>query len=216
MKPRCLLATLASALIVMGSSSADACRIWIAPRAGFHGHVNFGGGIMLAPGYWYTGLGLAAVRILDQAGGTEQLESGGGVSLYAGVRLNEVLSLELGWLASFHNPTRINTWYGPDVDFLVLDGGTFDARVHLSPSERFDPYLTGGLGLYTLSSEHFGIDSIGSGFQVGGGFDYWIASVASVGIRVRFHGISMDAPDSRDDTLFISAASAEGAVTLHF
>lgn len=184
-------------------------------RVRAHGHAHIGVWAWPATG-WYGGIGLVGNSILDQAGGSEQLESGFGFTLYGGLHVNERLSLEAGWLSSFHNPARVDTWYGTDIDFLVLDGFTVDARIHLAHSGNFDPYLQGGLGLYALSSEYFGLDSIGTGFQLGGGFDLWLSPSVTLGARVRYHGISMGPPDRRDDDLFISALSAEGSLGLHF
>jgi hypothetical protein len=170
-----------------------------------------------SPTTWYMGLGLFGTSILDQSGGPEQLESGGGISVWAGLHVNEVLSLEVGWLGSFHNPADVGTWYGAETDFLVLEGVTADARLHLTRGNRgFDPYLQGGVGLYFLGSEHFGMDSIGTGFQAGGGFDFWVGSQVTLGVRARYHGISMGPPPSGDNDTFISAATVEGSLGVHF
>ena len=164
------------------------------------------------------GLGVVGTSILDQTGGPEVLEPGGGVSLWAGVHLSDALSLEIGWLGSFHNPADVDTWYGPETDFLVLEGVTADARIHLTRGGSvFDPYIMGGVGLYWLGSEHLGMDSVGTGFQAGGGFDLWVSPVVTLGLRARYHGIAMGPPDGdgENDT-FISAATVEGSIALHF
>jgi opacity protein-like surface antigen len=168
------------------------------------------------PSTFYMGLGIVGTSILEQSGGPEELEGGGGVSLWAGLHLNQALSLELGWLGSFHNPTGIGTWYGDDTDYLVLEGVTADARLHLSRGGGFDPYLQGGVGVYFLGSENFGMDSIGTGFQLGGGFDIWVGNAVTLGLRARYHGIAMGPPDGGDNDTFINAATVEGSIALHF
>ncbi len=168
------------------------------------------------PPIWYMGMGVVGTSILKQSGGPEQLSSGGGMSLWAGVNLGQVLSLELGWLGSFHNPSDVGTWYGKQTDFLVLEGVTGDARIHLSRPGGFDPYLQGGVGLYFLGSEHFGMDSVGTGFQLGGGFDLWLGRVVTLGVRALYHGIAMGPPEGGANDTFINAATFEGSVALHF
>lgn len=169
------------------------------------------------PSTWYMGLGLFGTSIVDQSGGPEQLEGGGGVSLWAGVHVSELLSLELGWMGSFHNPADVGTYYGVETDFLVLEGVTADARLHLTRGNQgFDPYLQGGVGLYFLGSEHFGMDSVGTGFQAGGGFDFWIGPQVTLGVRGIYHGIAMGPPEGNDNDTFISAVTVEGSLGVHF
>ena len=180
---------------------------------------SYGVAVYAYPFGWYGGFSLLAMELIKQSGGPEQLDSGAGFSLFGGWHATERLSLELGWLESFHNPARVDGWYGPDVDYLVLDGWMLDARIHLGggrESGPFDPYVQGGLGLYALSSQHFGLDSIGTGFQLGGGFDYYLGPNFSFGARARYHGISMGPPEGGSDDLFISAATVEGNLTIHF
>jgi hypothetical protein len=167
---------------------------------------------------WYMGVGLFGTSILDQTGGPEVLDDGGGISVWAGLHLNDALSLEIGWLGSFHNPADVDTWWGTETDFLVLEGVTADARLHLARGGSvFDPYLTGGVGVYFLGSEHLGMDSVGGGFQVGGGFDVWVGPAVTIGLRARYHGISMGPPDGEgENDTFISAATVEGSLAFHF
>jgi hypothetical protein len=167
---------------------------------------------------WYMGLGIVGTSILDQSGGPEVLDPGGGLSLWAGVHLSDALSLQIGWLGSFHNPADVDTWYGAETDFLVLEAVTADARLHLTRGGSvFDPYLMGGVGLYWLGSEHLGMDSVGTGFQAGGGFDVWVGPFVTLGVRARYHGIAMGPPDGEgDNDTFISAATVEGSIALHF
>jgi hypothetical protein len=203
-----LLASSCVALLASATASASP----------YHGHPRPARPTVYAgPTTWYMGLGLFGTSILDQTGGPEQLEGGGGLSLWAGLHVNEVLSLEVGWLGSFHNPAEVATWYGVDTDFLVLEGVTADARLHLARGNRgFVPYLQGGVGLYFLGSEAFGMDSVGTGFQAGGGFDLWLGPQVTLGVRGRYHGISMGPPDGGDNDTFISAATVEGSLGVHF
>jgi hypothetical protein len=169
------------------------------------------------PNWWYAGVGLVGTKILGQSGGPEELESGGGVSAWLGVNLSRQLSLELGWLGSFHNPAPVATWYGPDTDYLVLEGVTADARVHLGRPGFIDPYLQGGVGVYFLGSQHAGYaDSVGGGYQLGGGVDVWAGPMVTFGLRALYRGIAMGPPDTDVNDTFIQAATFEGSVAVHF
>lgn len=199
--------------------SADAYRHRrrrVRTRYGYHAHVGAGGAVVLAPYGWYGGIGLSGTRILDQRGGPEQLDHGGGISLFGGIRVADRLSLELGWLGSLHNPHQAYTVYGPETDFLVLEAVTADAKVHLERSGNLDPFLQGGVGFYFLGRETLGLDSVGTGFQLGGGFDYYVAPRLALGLRVLYRGIAMGPPDGGEEDVFISAVNVEGSLGIHF
>jgi hypothetical protein len=67
-----------------------------------------------------------------------------------------------------------------------------------------------------LGSNHFGVDSVGTGFQAGGGLDVWLGSAVTVGARVRYHGIAMGPPNTTSNDTFISALTVEGSLAVHF
>jgi hypothetical protein len=169
------------------------------------------------PQWWYAGVGLVGTSIIDQSGGPEQLHSGGGISAWIGVNVARQLSLELGWLGSFHNPATVDTWAGPETDFLVLSGVTADAKIHLGRPNRVDPYLQGGVGMYFLGSQHVGLaDSVGPGYQLGGGIDFRVNPIVSLGVRGLYRGMSMGPPNGEVNDTFIHALTFEGSVALHF
>ena len=187
------------------------------PGYGYGPGYGHGGPPPVPRSTWYLGAGLVGTEIVGQSGGPEQLEGGGGLSAWIGLHVSDVLSLELGWLGSFHNPAGVATWYGDETDFLVLEGVTADAKIHLTRGgQRFAPYLQGGVGLYFLGSEHLGMDSVGTGFQAGGGFDLWLSPAVTLGVRGRYHGISMGPPEGGERDTFISAVTIEGSVGFHF
>jgi opacity protein-like surface antigen len=166
---------------------------------------------------FYAGLGLVGTDVVHQSGGPETLDPGGGLTAWLGVHLNDRLSLEVGWMGSFHNPAEVASAWGTEPDYLVLEGVTADARLHLAPAAgRIDPYVQGGVGVYFLGSEHLGIDSVGTGFQLGGGVDFWIAPSMTLGLRAVYHGIAMGPPDGGDSDTFINAVTFEGGVGVHF
>jgi hypothetical protein len=169
------------------------------------------------PQWWYVGVGLVGTSILDQSGGPEQLQSGGGVSAWVGVNVARQLSLELGWLGSFHNPATVDTGYGPETDWLMLEGLTADAKIHLGRPSAIDPYVQGGVGVYFLGSQHAGYaDSVGAGYQLGGGVDLRVGPIVTLGVRALYRGMAMGPPDATVNDTFIHALTFEGSVGLHF
>jgi hypothetical protein len=181
-----------------------------------HAHGHFG--VAIFPPGLYMGAGLVGTRILGQHGGQELLEDGAGLSLFVGIRVSPQLALEGGVTSSLHNPERVHTAFGADVDYLVLNGATADAKIFFpgEGSSTVTPYAQGGLGLYLLDSDYFGTQSVGTGFQLGGGFDIELGPGLDLGLRALYKGISMGPPESTQDDTFISALSAEANFALRF
>lgn len=170
-------------------------------------------GVVLVPSGLYVGGGPAGALVLQQSGGPELLDNGGGLTLFVGLRINPRLALELGWLGTFHNPAEV---YG-DIDYLVLNGFTGDAKVYFGESgQTAEPYLQGGLGLYLLDSTYFGAQSVGSGFQLGGGYDFFLSQQVSVGVRALYRGIAMGPPDRNRNDTFLSAVTLDGNLKIDF
>lgn len=198
MKPRHAAATLA--FLVMGSLALPA-------RAS--GFATSGGLYISAPGSWYGGIGLVGTKIVRQDGGPELLADGAGMSLYGGLRLGSQLAFEAGWMESFHNPAPVQTYYGEQLDYLVVEALTLDVRVFGRRQGALVPYFQGGVGLYALASEYFGTDSVGSGFQLGGGAEILLGPVVSIGGRALYRGIAMGPPHSNVRDTFVSAVTGE-------
>lgn len=166
---------------------------------------------------FYFGAGAAGTRILAQDGGNELLEDGVGVALYAGLRVNRSLALEAGWMGTMHNPVSVDTGFGEDTDYLVLNGFTADAKVFLNVSNpRLQPYLQAGVGLYLLDSTYFGTQSVGSGFQAGGGLDFQISRRMDIGAHALYRGMAMGPPDVDYNDTYVSAITLEGRVNFRF
>ncbi len=176
------------------------------------------GSVVLFPKNAYVGAGLMGTRILHQKGGQELLDDGAGFALYAGIRLNERLAIEAGWSATLHNPTTVDTPFGADTDYLVLHGLTADAKLYLNhdASKSMEPYIQGGVGVYLLDRQYFGTESVGTGFQLGGGIDFLATPKLRLGLRALYRGLSMGPPSSAMNDTFISAASIEANVLLRF
>jgi hypothetical protein len=173
--------------------------------------------VYLVPYGLYAGAGLVAHRVVDQSGGPALVDSGSGLALFAGVRLSQRLALELGWVATFHTPDMAAFDFGEDTDTVVLNGFTGDAKIFLgAEGHSIEPYVQGGIGVYLLDSSYLGTQSVGSGFQAGGGVDFHVGRHLDLGLRGLYRGIAMGPPDSGDNDTFISALGAEGNLTLRF
>ncbi len=209
------IACVLSGLVALGGT-AEAQRY--VRRGGYRHHHGHGRvGVAFVPYGLYVGAGLVGTKVLDQNGGPELLGDGGGLTLFAGLRLGQLLALEAGWVGTFHNPETVQTNFGPDTDYLVLSGFTADAKIFLGqPGQQIDPYLQAGLGLYLLDSTFFGTQSTGTGFQAGGGIDIHLLPFLDLGGRVLYRGIAMGPPDSTQNDTFISALTGEANLALHF
>lgn len=182
-----------------------------------HSHGRAHVGVAIFPPGLYVGAGFLGTKILGQSGGAEILEDGAGISLFMGIRLSPQLAIEGGVSSSLHNPERVQTAFGSDVDYLILNGATIDAKIFFpGQNANLTPYAQGGVGLYLLDSDYFGTQSVGTGFQLGGGFDFEVGTGVDLGLRALYKGISMGPPNTVDDDTFISALSAEATISLRF
>ena len=173
--------------------------------------------VAIYPEGLYVGGGVIGTRVLDQRGGAEVIDSGAGFALYTGLRVNRTLALEAGWIGTLHNPEKVQTNFGEETDYLILNGFTADAKIYLSTGiQNVEPFLQGGVGLYLLDSEYFGAQSVGTGFQAGGGFDFRVGGKVLLGARVLYRGMAMGPPDGAESDTFVSAATAEGNLTIQF
>lgn len=211
--------SLIAAALLMSASAIDLGAVDAQPRRYRYRPARPHAGIYLFPRGLYFGAGIVGTKILNQRGGPDLLEDGAGLSLYAGLRVSRSLSLELGWVGTAHNPEGVETAFGPETDYLVLNGVTADARVYLNAAadERgAQPYLQGGLGVYFLDDQTLGTESVGTGFQLGGGLDFRVGRNLSLGVRALYRGIAMGPPESNLDDTFVSAITAEGNLSLRF
>jgi hypothetical protein len=215
--------TLVSVVVVVSLLAwvgpAEAQRAYRRGRSPYDGYARMQ--VHIIPYGVYVGAGLVGLRILDQSGGEESegelLDDGAGLTLFTGIRLSQRLALELGWVATFHNPESLRTNFGSDTDYLVLNGFTADAKIYLGEGESIvDPFLQGGVGLYLLDSTYFGAQSLGTGFQAGGGFEFHLGPQLDLGVRALYRGVAMGPPRSGDEDTFVSAAGLEANLSLRF
>ncbi|MFW5925472.1 MAG: outer membrane beta-barrel protein [Myxococcota bacterium] len=182
-------------------------------RARLDYHERYG---YAAPLGFYLGLTGHGTSVVAQSGGPEPLQGGGGFKLLAGLHLHPRVALELSWFESWHNPARVDTTFGTDVDYLVIDAFSLGLKINLLPIDVFVPYVTVGAGGYVLGSTYFGVDSTGGGFHLGAGVDWWVADFLTLNVGVTYRGTSMGPPNRDFEDTYFSLLSFEGGLGLHF
>ncbi len=200
------------ALLVSASVASDA------QAEGYRERVRFAENNHLEPPPgWYLGFGAHGTAFVRQTGGPEVLQRGAGASLFGGFHLVPRATLEFGWTESFHNAADIETGFGTQVDYLVLDSWTIGSRVYLrGMASDVSPYLQVGLGLYALSSEYFGLESSGTGFHIGIGSDIWLNDFLTIGGRIRYRSIALGPPSANYDDTFLTTTLLEVGIGFHY
>jgi hypothetical protein len=222
------LSMLACAGILLASATAEAGRHYQArprhhhrPSQHYHGHGYSGPethvGIFI-PWGWYLGGGLMATRVLHQQGGEDLVGDGGGLTLYAGLRVHPLLALEAGWVGSLHEPRGAS--FSED-ESLILNAFTTDARIYVPVGRNletsgFEPFLQAGLGVYLLDNAYFGSQSVGTGFQLGGGLDASLGPSFLVGARLLYRGMAMGPAEASYADTYVGAVTGELNLTLRF
>jgi hypothetical protein len=157
----------------------------------------------------------------------EPVNSGGGIGVSGGVRLNRLVSLGLSWTGTWHGagldqgagrPTLI------DHSYLMTFIG--DARVHIPTPGIADPYVQAGLGYALLGAAYRGGTGLSDGtfsggpaYEAGVGIDVWLSESFSVGGKVLYRGIYLVEPDLKDRfpeaSDYINGVTLDLAATLH-
>jgi hypothetical protein len=164
----------------------------------------------------YIGLGGMGNFVVNQANAPVDgfINQGGGFTAFLGLRLGRMLALEAGYTVDIHNP--VHNSQGATVNALVLHSGTLDLKILFPTHSPFRPFLQAGLGVYELASYADSTDyRNGLGFQLGGGLDFFLNRVISVGGRVLYHGISFT-QEIDGTNPFLSTVSVEGNIQIHF
>jgi hypothetical protein len=163
----------------------------------------------------FSGLGSA---VLNQNGGAELLDNGGGVSIWGGIRFGPIFALEADWMASFHNPAGACDPAICTVNYLVLETFDINAKIHFPTNTNFDPFVQGGAGFAWIGREGFAADAKGGGIDLGGGFDLWLNYWWTFGVRGLYRGVSMSDYATATDTgrTFVSLFTLEANLAAHF
>lgn len=129
-------------------------------------------------GAYFSG-GIGLVNPLDAPAGLE-LNSGGGLTLGLGYRLNANLALE----GNFHG--SLLGADGNNVDDSRLLGGSAHLKYFFPLNDhRMEAYGMAGLGLMSIEAGNEEVS--GTFFDVGGGFDYRLSRETSLGAKASFN-----------------------------
>jgi hypothetical protein len=217
-----LLATTAAVALTAAARPADArpYRVYHSgwrPAPRYHHHSHTGMGVVFLPQGVYLGAGVVATHVVDQRGGGEPIGDGAGVNLFTGIRIADTVALELGWLGSLHDGRTVRGAFGDETSYLALGGVTADARVYVGDHDSaLRPYLQGGVGAYAIDRDGTDTSAVGTGLQLGGGFDVHLGSVVDLGARVLYRGIALDEPTAGSDEQFLSVVTAEASLSVKF
>lgn len=161
---------------------------------------------------------------------------GGGIGLFAGYRLNPLISLEGNWTFSLHDEAwEEHHGAGVQMGSLYIMSFTVDAKLYLQSSMRLpassmvEPYLQAGGGYLVAGAidlvdqqQHSrqSVFSSGGVFNLGGGLDIWITPHISLGGRCLYRGMVLGKPGFSQVVEtgyrnFASSVSVEAFATIH-
>ena len=157
--------------------------------------------------------------VLNQNGGAERLKTGAGYSFFGGLDFGRVVGLQLSYTSSSHNPSAgcdpIYEVCSPSV--LSLEMVTADLRLHLPTGTHFRPFVQAGIGPAWIGRGEYLSDAVGAGFDVGGGFEYYLGRFFTLGVDALYRGVRLNdyAVETGGDTT-LGILSIEGSLALHF
>ena len=162
------------------------------PRYRMHGYA--GGQLM--------GIGAVAQQKDEQEAYLSRF--GGGIGLFAGVRLSQYFSLEGNWTFALHEesiPDPAATG-GGQFESLYLMTFTADVKFHLPTNSPMEPYLqlgggllmSGGIYLDDRVAERPDSFAFGATYSAGCGLDIWVTRHISMGARVLYRGLALGQP----------------------
>jgi len=166
----------------------------------------------------YLGIGIQSTTVLgaDNSQITAGLNSGAGFELSAGWRLSHDLSLDVSAAFSFHDSDSADPG-------AMLGHVGLDIRYFLGDWTRaLQPYIQVGIGGYFLARDNWNFDTLGGiGFQLGGGFDFYVSRSVSLGAKALYRGAYLDNSGSTWDgfateSMWLSAFTFGGDIKFHF
>ena len=170
----------------------------------------------------YLGAAGLGTFVLRQQPGKEALQSGGGLSIFAGVDLGSWIGLEIGYTGSFHNPgwgcmstfSRETCGAG----YLVMDLLSVDLRLHLPTGTHLVPFLQAGGLLGWMGRDNRVPASSGAGFEAGGGIEGWVGEYVTLGAKVLYRGVQVSESSAQSGlhTNFINLLTTSIDMGVHF
>jgi opacity protein-like surface antigen len=201
---RSLLALSTFAVVALAASPARADWVWVNRYQNPYVRPHF-----------YLGAEGVGVFTFHQTDHQFLTAGGGGFNVFIGGRLNRWAGIELGWQPTFHNQLYSQSTDQPNGRYLALQALTLDLKVYLARGP-VQPYVMGGAGLYMLS-DNFNVLTLGPGWQVGGGLDFWLGTHVTLGLRVQYRGVDVqDGFDTAAPRTYLSMLTGGLDLTGHF
>lgn len=179
----------------------------------------------------YVGGQLMGIGAVDQSAlKTDRYLSrfGGGIGLFAGLRLGPHLALEGNWTFALHDEALVDL-QPVDNQSIYIMTVTADLKAYLPTDSPMEPYLQLGGGL--LMSGSIQLDdrstdlphgfAAGATISAGGGLDVWVTRHLSMGARVLYRGFALGEPreELQSEHRFrnvIHGISVDAFATIHF
>ena len=148
------------------------------------------------------------------------LTHGGGFSVYGGVEIGRVVGIEAKYTNSFHNPADDcgggNGYIWCTTSYLSIESISLNLKIHIPTNTRFVPYVNVAPVAAWLGRRGYYTDSVGGGFEAGGGFDVWFSRHGTVGVEALYRGLAMTDYATYADTKYLSLVQIGGTIAAHF
>lgn len=161
---------------------------------------------------------VGSVMLNQLGGGPRFLSHGGGPNLFLGGRVARHVGLEFGWQPGFHDSYNGDPaiTLGRDVrDGLALTALTFDVKI-FPVGGVIQPYFAVGPSLNFLTDWELRYLAAGPGWQIGGGVDFWVLPVLSIGFKSQYRGFGLRNYDSQGRDGYFSMVTFAANLTGHF
>jgi hypothetical protein len=164
--------------------------------------------------HFYLGAEGVASVFLNQTEPHSFVGDGAGFNLFLGGRVTRHLALEFGWQPTFHGAPG-DGLDRPAQDGIGLSALTFDVKLYPLTS-WVQPYFTVGPGVYVLTDYMLRPIAGGGGYQIGGGIDFYVLPVLSLGLKAQYRGVTLLDYDPQGDTTYLSMLTIAANVTGRF
>ncbi len=164
--------------------------------------------------HFYLGAEAVFIGVAHETAQREFLRSAGGFDISVGGRVHRRLAIELNWMSTFHEDRT--TLFRGSAEALMLNAVTLDFKIFVWYRGRVQPYVAVGGGAYFLGKGYTNLDTLGPGFEAGGGIDFWLWRHLSLGVKAQYRGIGMLDYKVFHEESYISAVTLGGDLTARF
>ncbi len=161
---------------------------------------------------FYMGAEGVASVFLNQTGPHSFIGDGGGLNLFLGGRVARHVAIEFGWQPTFHGAPGVGQPFTQDLGLSAL---TFDVKLFPIVS-WVQPYFAVGPGAYLLTDYSLRPLAAGAGYQIGGGIDFWVLPVLSLGLKAQYRGATLIDYDTQNDSSYVSMLTFAANITGRF